>query len=138
MFRPTALCVLLAIIPSNLIGCERHIVYCEGPPVASPDGQCDAQFVQDVATNGAYAVVDCQDWHYPPYPADWNAVILNGPHTPLTIAWLGNRSLEVTVPAAADIRNYQSTIRGRSYAVEVALRKALPGDTTIHGCGLDP
>ena len=137
MFRPTALSVLPAIILSNLIGCERHIVYCEGPRVASPDGQCNAQLVQDVATNGAYAVVECQDWHYPPYP-DWNAVILNGPHTPLTMAWLGNRSLEVTVPSTADIRNYQSTIRGHSYAVKVALRKALHGDTAIHGCSLAP
>jgi hypothetical protein len=137
MFRPTALSVLLAITLSNLIGCERHIVYCEGPRVSSPDGQCNAQRVQDVATNGAYAVVEYQDWHYPPYP-DWNAVILNGPHTPLTMAWLGNRSLEVTVPSAANIRNYQSTIRGRSYAVEVALRKAPHGDTAISGCGLDP
>ena len=137
MFRPTALSALLAITLLNLSGCERHIVYCEGSRVASPDGQCNAQLVQDVATNGAYAVVECEDWHYPPYP-DWNAVILNGPHTPLTMAWLGNHSLEVTVPSAADIRNYQSTIRGRSYAVEVALRRAPHGDTTIPGCGLDP
>ena len=137
MVRPTVLSASLAIALVNLSGCERHIVYCEGPRVASPDSECNAQLVQDVATNGAYAVVECAEWHYPPYP-NWNAVILNGPHTPLTMAWLGNRSLEVTVPSAADVRNYQSTIRGRSYAVEVVLHRAPYGYTAIPGCGLDP
>lgn len=118
-------------------GCERHIIYCEGPYASSPDSQCKAHLVQDLATNGAYAVVECNDWHYAPYP-DWNAVILNGPHSPMAVRWIGERSLEVSVPAAADIRSYQPQIRGRSYTVQISLHKLPAGETALGGCGLDP
>jgi hypothetical protein len=68
----------------SLGGCGRVIVYCEGELEKSPDGECFAQLVQDVATRGAYAVVECKDWHYVPYP-DWNAVILGGARTGRTL-----------------------------------------------------
>ena len=48
----------------SLGGCGRVIVYCEGELERAPDGECRAQLVQDVATRGAYAVVECKDWHY--------------------------------------------------------------------------
>ncbi|HEX5208532.1 MAG TPA: hypothetical protein VFW10_12175, partial [Steroidobacteraceae bacterium] len=63
-----------------------------------------AQFSQDVATNGAYASVDCKAWHYGQPPPDWNAVVLNGAHTPLALRWLGSHTLEVTLPAGASVR----------------------------------
>jgi hypothetical protein len=131
-YRMIATSLILAFL--NLSGCDRRIVYCEGPRIASPGGRCNAQLVQDVSTNGAYATVECDDWHSPPYP-DWNALILNGPHTPLAIAWLGDRSLEFTIPRGADVRHYQPLIQGRSYTVAT---KLLSSDTTITGCGLDP
>ena len=127
----------LSIILISSSGCERHIIYCEGPYTSSPDGQCKAQLVQDVATNSADAVVECNDWHYPPYP-DWNAVILNGPHSPMAIRWIDTHLLEVSVPVAADVRHYQPEIRGRSYSVQISLRKVRAGDTAPGGCGLDP
>jgi len=117
--------------------CERHIAYCEASYVSSPDRQCKAQLVQDAATNGDYAVVECNDWHYPPY-RDWHAVILNGSHCPMAVRWIGNHSLEVSVAAAADIRNDQPEIRGRSYSVQISLHKVPDGDAALTGCGLDP
>src|SRR5262249_35145954 len=67
--------VIAASASLSLSGCGRVIIYCEGEPAKSPDGECNAQLVQDVATHGAYAVVECNDWQYEPYP-DWTAVIL--------------------------------------------------------------
>lgn len=129
---------LLPMITMMLSGCARHIIYCEGSNVTSPDGQCSAQLVQDVATKGSYASVDCKDWHYQPYVQDQNAIALNGAHTPLAVRWLGNHRLEVTLPPGASVRRFQPNIRGRSYTVQVSLRTKSPGDTPISGCGLDP
>jgi len=123
------------IVVAGLGACERHIVHCESASVPSPDRECRAQLVQDVSTDGTCAVVDCAEFHYPPYP-DWNAVVLKGTAEGMSLKWLGNRTIEVTVSQGAVIRQYQRSIQSRSYAVEVALRGVTSTDPRPAGCAL--
>lgn len=129
MTRATA-CLCLAL----LSGCGSGIVYCEGDIVRSPDSECWAQLIQDVATDGTYAVVECNDWHTLPGP-DWNAVVLKGTDHGLTTKWLENRVVEIDVPAEAEVREQQRVMKGVNDSVEVVVRRV--GSTErAAGCGI--
>ena len=126
----TALCLCLAL----LNGCGDGIIYCEGEMVRSPDSECKAQLIQDVATDGTYAIVECSDWHNLPGP-DWNAVVLKGTKHGLATKWLENRVVEIDVPAQAKIREQQRVMKGVNDSVEVIVRRV--GSTEpVAGCGI--
>ena len=122
---------------SVLGGCGQgmFVSYCEGTLAKSPDGNCSAQLVQDVATKRAYAVVECTAWHYEQEP-NWNAVVVRGARTPIGVRWVHDHLIEVTVNADASIEASQSVIQSPSYLVKVELRRLPKGAATLQGCGL--
>lgn len=127
---------VVVLLGFGLSGCGQFVSYCEGDIAKSPDGKCSAYLVQDVSTKRAYAVVECIDWHYgPPYP-NWNSVIARGARTPMEVHWVRDHVVEVTVNADATIETHQQTIQGRSYSVDVLLRRLPVGAGTLKGCRL--
>ena len=120
-------------------GCGRQVIFCQGPVLGSPDGECTAQVVQDVATDGSYATLECNDlaWHREGTP-EWNVVVARGAQAPIELKWVGERRLEAVVNAGTRIETHKTTIRGDKYSVEVSLRELPVGERALQGCGLDP
>ena len=58
MRRWRELTVVAAMTAITQGGCQRAVIYCEGELAPSPDGQCTAQLVQDVATDSVLATED--------------------------------------------------------------------------------
>ena len=127
--------LLFALVLAALVSCSRSIIYCEGDPVQSPDGQCKAQMIQDATTDNTVAVVECNAWHYGPSPtADWNALVLRGTKYALDLKWTANGLIEVTIPVGASIKSRQAHMQGLDYVVNVVLRE--DSGTKFPGCGI--
>src|SRR6266853_3313124 len=109
--------IALLCLGVALNACDRHIIYCEGPRLASADGECTAQLVQDVSTDGTYAVVECRNWHYAPNPPNWNAVTLKGTQNAVALKWLDSRTVEISVSQNAEVKLYQPSMKGSAYTV---------------------
>jgi hypothetical protein len=133
-FRLSPLILALAIS-----GCARGVMYCEGPAVKSPDGECTSQVVQDVATDGSYATLVCKDtsWHREGAPP-WNAVVARGAHAPLKVEWLEDKRLEVQMNPGTKIETHQVVVGSTSYSVAVSIRERPAGSEGLQGCGLGP
>src|SRR3982751_2158767 len=125
----------LLILALTICGCGHGIIYCEGAPVKSPDGECTSQVVQDVATDGSYATLVCNDmsWHREGAPS-WNAVVARGAYTPLKVEWLGDRRLEVQIKPGTKIETHQLVVGGASYSVDVSVRELPASSDGLQGC----
>src|SRR4051794_3035437 len=130
-FRLSMLALALAIG-----GCGQGIIYFEGPSVKTPHGEGTAPGVQNVATDGSYATLVCNDilWHSEGAPS-WNAVVARGAHAPLKVEWLGDRRLEVEMKPGTKIETHQLIVGNSGYSVAVSLRELPANSEALQGCG---
>lgn len=127
-----------AVLAATLLaGClESDFPACRGPVATHALGKCVASYHQaDYGSGGqvTQALVECDG--LPSRPGG-NVVAIHSVAHGIGLRWLDPHTLEVAVPAGAELQDQRRSDRYSGYPLRYVYRELRAGEPALQGCGL--